>query len=135
MPSTLMQFKAHLPAELSRQRGREVSIVAEEPDGSRCALPARFECVAELVEGILLFETEMEGEVYAAVDMRMLPAGGKAPFALIRQALLGLAAGSPLGPGPAVCMDLHGEGRFVRSVMARLNADFHLRFATYQHEA
>jgi len=134
VPTTLMQFKVCLPAEFSMEKSNMVRIVAE-PRGDSCGnLPRRFDCVAEIVAGILLFETEVEDEVYAAVDARLLAGTGQDGFASMRQALLGTAAGpSPYPPGGG-SMALGGRERFVRSVMAKLEAEFQLRFATFQYE-
>jgi F-type H+-transporting ATPase subunit epsilon len=47
-------------------------IVAETREGSFGLLPHRLDCVAALAPGILIYETEAEGEVYLAVDEGVL---------------------------------------------------------------
>ena len=57
-------------------------IVAETREGSFGLLPHRLDCVAALAPGILIYETEAEGEVFVAVDEGVLvkTGAGRARF-------------------------------------------------------
>jgi len=118
-----------LPPEINGGKQRMVHLVLEEAPGTFGVFPSRFECVAELVPGMLLFETDTVDEVYAGVDEKMFCKSGQLSFLTLRKALLG---SSPEG---SALMPLGPKARFVLSVMERLDAAFLLRFAIYQYES
>ena len=64
MPPTLMNLKILLPFQIFAEKTGVSRIVAETREGSFGLLPHRLDCVAALAPGILIYETEAEGEVY-----------------------------------------------------------------------
>ena len=57
-----MHLKVLLPFQIFADKAGVSRIVAETRDGSFGLLPHRLDCVASLPPGILIFETEEEGE-------------------------------------------------------------------------
>ncbi len=58
MPRTFMNLKILLPFEIFAETTGASRIVAETREGSFGLLPHRLDCVAVLVPGILIYETE-----------------------------------------------------------------------------
>ena len=65
---TRMKLKVLLPFGVFAEQAGVSRIVAETREGSFGLLPHRLDCVAALAPGILIYETEAEGEVFVAVD-------------------------------------------------------------------
>ena len=63
-----MNLKILVPFEIFVDRTGVSRVVAETSEGSLGLLPHRHDCVAVLSPGILIYETEAEGESYVAVD-------------------------------------------------------------------
>ena len=68
-------------------------IVAETREGSFGLLPHRLDCVAALAPGILIYETEAEGEMYVAVDEGVLVKTGRDVLVSVRRAMGGTDLG------------------------------------------
>ena len=68
MQPARMNLKILLPFRIFAEKTGVSRIVAETREGSFGLLPHRLDCVAALAPGILVYETEAEGEVYVAVD-------------------------------------------------------------------
>jgi len=134
MSSALMQLEILLPFEVFASKADVMRVVAETPEGSFGLLPHRLDCVAALTPGILIYESEADGEVFVAVDEGILIKTGPKVFVSVRRAL----AGSDLEQlrdaveKEFLTIDEHEQG--VRSVMAKLETGFLRRFAAFQHE-
>jgi len=61
MQSARMNLKILLPYKVFAERSGVSRIVARSSEGSFGLLPHRLDCVAALVPGILVYETEAEG--------------------------------------------------------------------------
>ena len=85
----LMNLKILLPFEIFAEKTGASRIVAETPEGSFGLLPHRLDCVAALTPGILTYETELEGEVYVAVDEGVLVKTGLDVLVSVRNAIAG----------------------------------------------
>ena len=72
MPASLMHLKVLLPFQVFAEQANVTRIVAETREGSFGLLPHRLDCVAALVPGILIYQTESGGEVLVAVDEGVL---------------------------------------------------------------
>jgi F-type H+-transporting ATPase subunit epsilon len=105
---TLMHLKVLLPFGIFAEKTGVSRIVAETHQGSFGLLPHRLDCVAALVPGILIYETEVEGEVYVAVDEGVVV---KREF-----------------------MHLNEREQSVRSVIAKMESGFIRRLAEFHHE-
>ncbi len=134
MGPTLMNLKVLLPFEIFTEKTGVSRVVAETREGSFGLLPRRLDCVAALAPGILTYETEAEGEVYVAVDEGVLVKAGPDVLVSVRRAFGGndLAELRDSVEREFLTLDEHEQS--VRSVMARLEAGFLRRFASFQHE-
>ena len=93
MPLPLMHLKVLLPFGVFAEKTGVSRIVAETHEGSFGLLPHRLDCVAALAPGILIYETEAEGEVYVAVDEGVLVKTGPDVLVSVRRALGGTDLG------------------------------------------
>ena len=93
MPLTLMNLKILLPFQIFAEKTGVSRIVAETREGSFGLLPHRLDCVAALEPGILIYETESDGEVLVAVDEGVLIKAGLDVFVSVRRALGGADLG------------------------------------------
>lgn len=134
MPQTLMNLKILLPFEILAERSGVSRIVADTREGSFGLLPHRLDCVAALVPGILIYESETGGEVYVAVDQGVLVKSGPEVLVSVRRALIGTDLGHLRDSVEREFLTLDEREQGVRSVMAKLEAGFLRRFASLQHD-
>ncbi len=134
MPPTLMHLKVLLPYQIFAETTDVSRIVAETRDGSFGLLPHRLDCVAALAPGILIYETAAEGEVYVAVDEGVLVKTGPDVLVSVRNAIGGPDLAQLREAVEQEFLTLDEREQHVRSVMAKLEAGFLQRFATFQHE-
>ena len=87
MPPARMKLKVLLPFQVFAEKTGVSRIVAETREGSFGLLPHRLDCVAALAPGILIYETEAEGEVFVAVDEGVLVKTGPDVLVSVRRAL------------------------------------------------
>ena len=134
MPSTLMNLKVLLPFQIFAEKTDVLRIVAETGDGSFGLLPQRLDCVAALSPGILIYETEAEGEVYLAIDEGVLVKTGPDVLVSVRRALAGMDLAQLRTMVEKEFLTLDENEQNVRAVMAKLETGFIRRFAHFQHE-
>lgn len=134
MPPTLMSLKVLLPFQVFAEKADVVRIVAETREGSFGLLPHRLDCVAALAPGILLYETEAEGEVYVAVDQGVLVKTGLTVLVSVRRALGGVGLDQLRRAVEKEFLTLDEQEQSVRTVMAKLETGILRRFASLQHE-
>ena len=134
MPSTLMNLKVLLPFQIFAEKTDVLRIVAETGDGSFGLLPQRLDCVAALSPGILIYETEAEGEVYLAIDEGVLVKTGPDVLVSVRRALAGMDLAQLRAMVEREFLTLDENEQSVRAVMAKLETGFIRRFAHFQHE-
>jgi F-type H+-transporting ATPase subunit epsilon len=134
MLPTLMNLKVLLPFGIFAEKTGVSRIVAEMREGSFGLLPRRRDCVAPLTPGILIYETEMEGEVYLAVDEGVLVKTGPRVLVSVRNAIGGADLGQLRDLVEQEFLALDEREQSVRSVMTKLETGFIRRFATFQHE-
>ena len=134
MPSTLMNLKVLLPFQIFAEKTGVSCIVAETRAGSFGLLPHRLDCVAAIIPGILIYETEADGEVFVAMDEGVLVKSGPNVLVSVRRALGGkdLSQLRDIVQQEFLTLDEHEQS--VRSVMAILETGFLHRFASFQHE-
>jgi F-type H+-transporting ATPase subunit epsilon len=109
-------------------------IVAETGEGSFGLLPHRLDCVAALAPGILIYETEVEGEVYVAVDEGVLVKNGPDVLVSLRRALGRTHPGHLRDVVEKDFRTLDEHEQCARSVMAKLETGFLRRFVTFRNE-
>ena len=129
-----MNLKMLLPFQVFSEKTGVSRIVAETHEGSFGLLPHRLDCVAALVPGILIYETESDGEVFVAVDEGVLVKTGPDVLVSVRRALLGKDLGKLREAVEKEFLTLDEDERSVRSVMAKLETGFLRRLATFHHE-
>jgi F-type H+-transporting ATPase subunit epsilon len=129
-----MHLKVLLPFQIFAEKTGVARIVAETRDGSFGLLPHRLDCVAALVPGILIYETESDGEVLLAVDEGVLVKAGQDVLVSVRRAIGGTDLGQLRDAVEKEFLTLDEHEQNVRSVTAKLESGFLRRFATFQHE-
>jgi F-type H+-transporting ATPase subunit epsilon len=134
MPPTLMSLKVLLPFQIFVEKTGVFRIVAETREGSFGLLPRRLDCVATLTPGILVYETESDGEVFVAVDEGVLVKTGPEVLVSVRRAISGTDLGQLRDAVEQEFLTLDEHEQSVRSVMAKLETGLLRRFASFQHE-
>ena len=129
-----MNLKVLLPFQVFAEKTGVSRIVAETRAGSFGLLPHRLDCVAALTPGILIYETEADGEVFVAVDEGVLVKTGADVLVSARRALGGSDLGQLRASVEKEFKTLDERETSVRSVMAKLEAGFLHRLASFQHE-
>jgi F-type H+-transporting ATPase subunit epsilon len=134
MPEAFMKLKVLLPFQVFAEKTGVSRIVAETCEGSFGLLPHRLDCVAALTPGILVYQTEAEGEAFIAVDEGILVKAGTEVLVSVRRA----SGGTDLGQLHALVakefLTLDEREKSVRSVMTKLESGFLSRLAAFQHE-
>ena len=135
MPTTVMNLKILLPYKVFAEKAAVLRIVAGTRDGSSFGLlPHRLDCVAALAPGILIYETEAEGEVYVAVDEGVLVKTGTDVLVSVRHAIGGMDLGQLRKAVEREFLNLDEQEKSVRSVLAKLESGFIHRFTVFDHE-
>ena len=129
-----MNLKILLPFEIFAETTGVSRIVAETREGSFGLLPRRLDCVAALVPGILLYETESEGEVLVAVDEGVLIKTGPDVLVSVRRAIGGKHLDQLRDAVEQEFLTVDEHEQSVRSAMARLEIGVLRRFASLRHE-
>ncbi len=109
-------------------------VVAETRAGSFGFLPRRLDCVAALVPGILIYETESGGEALVAVDEGVLVKTGPEVLVSARRAIAGTDLGQLRAAVDREFLTLDENEQSARLVVAKLETGFLRRFANLQHE-
>jgi F-type H+-transporting ATPase subunit epsilon len=131
---TLMNLKILLPFGIFAEKTDVSRIVAETFEGSFGLLPRRLDCVAALAPGILIYETETEGEVYVAVDEGVLVKSGLEVLVSVRNAIGGTDLGQLREAVEREFLNLNDREQSVRSVMAKMESGLIRRLAEFHHE-
>jgi F-type H+-transporting ATPase subunit epsilon len=134
MPPTLMHLKVLLPFQVFADKTGVLRIVADGRDGSFGLLPHRLDCVAALTPGILVYETEAEGELYVAVDEGVLVKTGTDVLVSVRQALGGTDLSQLRNSVEQEFLTVDEHEQTVRALMTKLESRFLSRYARVQHE-
>lgn len=128
-----MNLKILLPFKVFAEKSRVSRIVSETHAGSFGLLPMRRDCVAALTPGILIYETDAEGEVFVAVDGGVLVKTGPDVLVSVRRAMRGADLGQLRQAVEQEFLALDAHEQNVRSVLTKLETGFLRRFATLQH--
>jgi F-type H+-transporting ATPase subunit epsilon len=129
-----MHLKVLLPFQVFAEKTDVARIVAETREGSFGLLPHRQDCVAALVPGILIYQTESSGEVLVAVDEGVLVKTGADVLVSVRRAIGGTDLGQLHTAVEKEFLTLDENEQSVRSAVTKLETGFLRRFATLQHE-
>ena len=129
-----MNLKVLLPFQIFADKRGVSRIVAETREGSFGLLPHRLDCVAALAPGILIYETEADGDVCVAVDEGVLVKTGQDVLVSVRRAIGGTDLGQLRTAVEKEFLTLDEREKSVRLVTAKLETGFLRRFARFQHE-
>jgi len=129
-----MNLKVLLPFEIFAEKTGVLRIVAETREGSFGLLAHRLDCAAALAPGILIYETESEGEVFVAVDEGVLVKTGPHVLVSVRRAFGGADLGRLREAVEKEFRTRDEHEQSVRNVMTKLETGFLRRFATFQYE-
>ncbi|HZL44641.1 MAG TPA: F0F1 ATP synthase subunit epsilon [Opitutaceae bacterium] len=128
-----MNLKVLLPFQVFAEKTDVTRIVADTREGSFGLLPHRLDCVAALTPGILIYETEADGEVFVAVDEGVLVKTGPDVLVSVRRALGGTDLSQLREAVKREFLTLDEHEKSVRLVMTKMETGFLRRFATFQH--
>jgi len=135
MPQLIrMNLKVLLPFGIFAEKTGVSRIIAETHEGSFGLLPQRLDCVAALTPGILIYETEAEGEVYVAVDEGVLVKTGPDVLVSVHRALSGVDLDLLRDAVAQEFLTLNEHEQSVRSVLAKMEGDFIRRMAAFHNE-
>ena len=134
MPPALMSLKVLLPSEIFAEKIGVSRIVADTREGSMGLLPHRLDCVAALKPGILIYETDAEGEVCVAVDEGVLVKTGLDVFISVRNAIGGKDLNLLREAVEREFKNLNEREQNVRSVMAKMESGLIRRLAEFHRE-
>jgi len=129
-----MNLTILLPFQVFADKTGVIRIVAETREGSFGLLPHRLDCVAALAPGILVYETEADGEVYVAVDEGVLVKTGLDVLVSVRDAIGGTDLGELHDSVEREFLNLDEREQNVRSVMAKMESGFIRRLVGFHHE-
>ena len=134
MAPPFMHLKVLLPFEVLTDKIGVTRIVAETREGSFGFLPRRLDCVAALAPGILIYETETDGEGYLALDEGVMTKTGPDVLVSARNALGGTDLDQLRGVIEREFLRLGDQEQAVRSVLAKLESGFIRRMAAFHNE-
>ncbi len=129
-----MNLKVLLPFEVFADKTGVLRIVAETHEGSFGLLPHRLDCVAAIVPGILVFETEADGETCIAVDEGVLVKSGTDVLVSVRNAVGGTDLGKLREAVEQQFLNLDEQEKSVRSILAKLESGLVRRLAEFHHD-
>lgn len=129
-----MNLKVLLPFQIYIEKSDVLRIVVDTRNGSFGLLPHRLDCVAELVPGILVYETAEEGEAYIAVDEGTLVKAGLEVLVSVRNAIGGTQLGELRTAIEQEFLVLDKDEQQARSAMARLETGLIRKLTEYHHD-
>lgn len=124
MDTNLMHLKILLPYGVFADIRNVKRIVVETTAGSYGILPRRLDFTAALVTGILVYETEEEGEKYVAVNEGIMIKAGMQVSISVRHAIGNAPLGKLREQVEKEMMELDELEINARNVMAKLETGF-----------
>lgn len=109
-------------------------LVVDTPAGSFGLLPQRLDCVTALAPGLLIYETQAQGEVCLAVDEGVLLKAGPQVLVSVRRAMGGADLGQLRAVVEREYRTLDEDERNLRDVSTKLESGFLHRFAEFQRD-
>ncbi len=134
MSPELMRLKILLPFRILADKTGVSRIVAESPVGSFGLLPHRLDCVMSLTPGILIYETEEEGQIYTAIDEGVLIKTGLEVRVSVRNAIVGTDLAELQAAVEDQFIALDEQQQSVRWTMDKLESNIVHRFTELHGE-
>jgi F-type H+-transporting ATPase subunit epsilon len=129
-----MNLKVLLPFGVFADKPDVARIVAETREGSFGLLPHRLDCVAALAPGILIYESDTEGEVYVAIDEGTIVKTGPQVLVSVRNAIAGTDLKQLRAAVDATFLDLDERERTLRAAMTKMESALIRRMATFHND-
>jgi F-type H+-transporting ATPase subunit epsilon len=129
-----MDLKILLPARVFAEESGVSRIVVETDHGSFGILPRRLDCVAVLRAGILIYENEVDGEVYVAVDEGILIKTGAQVQVSVRDAIAGRELGQLRSAVQQKFLGLNEQERNLRMVLGKMESGLIRRLVALENE-
>ncbi|MEI6520484.1 MAG: F0F1 ATP synthase subunit epsilon [bacterium] len=124
MNDALMNLKVLLPYQVFAEKTGISRVVAATREGSFGLLPHRLDCIAAITPGILIYESEEEGEVYIAVDEGVLIKTGYDVFVSVRDAIGGTDLSQLHNAVQQNFLQVNEQEQNTRSIMAKMETGF-----------
>jgi F-type H+-transporting ATPase subunit epsilon len=128
-----MNLKVLIPFQIVLQQTGVSRIIAETREGSFGLLPHRLDCVAALVPGILVYESNGANASYIAVDEGVLVKSGAEVLISVRRAIGGANLRELHEAVQREFLLLEEREKEVRAALSKMQAALLGRFAEYQH--
>ena len=119
-----MQLRILLPNGVFADIRNVRRVVVETTDGSYGLLPKRMDCTAALVPGILLYETEEDGERYIALNEGIMTKTGYKITVSVRHAIGNTRLGELKNMVSKEMIEMNELEKNARLVMAKLETGF-----------
>jgi F-type H+-transporting ATPase subunit epsilon len=129
-----MNLKVLLPFQIFVQQNEVSRIIVETREGSFGLLPHRLDCVAALVPGLLIYESNGAETSYIAVDEGVLVKSGPEVLISVRRAISGKNLRELHEAVKREFLLLEQREKEVRVALSKMQAAFVGRFAEYKHE-
>jgi F-type H+-transporting ATPase subunit epsilon len=129
-----MHLRILVPSEIFADQAGVLRIVAETGAGSLGLLPHRLDCVANLVPGILTYQTKEGKTVYLAVDEGVMVKAGADVLISVRQAIGGTDLAGLHDAVKREFLTFDEQEKSVRSAVAKMESGFIGRFAELQRK-
>jgi F-type H+-transporting ATPase subunit epsilon len=129
-----MNLKILLPFQVFAEKTDVSRIVAETREGAFGLLPHRLDGVAAIIPGILIYETQAEGEVFVAVDEGVLVKTGQEVLVSVRRALGGTDLRHFRDAVEREFLTLDEHEQSVRSVLAKMESGLIRGMAAFHHD-
>jgi len=129
-----MRLKILLPFRVFAEKTQVTRIVAEGREGSFGLLPRRLDCVAALAPGILIYQTEEEGEVFVAIDEGVLVKTGREVLVSVRRAYAGADLGKLREAVEREFLSIDAQEKAVRLELARMETNLVHGLVGLRHE-
>ncbi len=129
-----MNLKVLEPFQIFVEKSGVRRIIAGTCDGFVGFLPHRRDCVTALSPGILVYETQEDGESFIAVDEGVLVKTGQDVLISVRRAITGTDLSQLRDAVQKEFLTLDIQERSARSAMDKLETGFLRRLANLHHE-
>jgi F-type H+-transporting ATPase subunit epsilon len=129
-----MNLNILLPDKIFARKSGVSRIVAETGNGSFGILPRRLDCVAALCPGILLYESDDEGETYLAVDEGILIKSGLQVLVSVRNAIPGKDLAQLRSAVQQEFLNLNARERDLRAALHKMESGLIRRMVVFQDE-
>ena len=128
-----MRMTVLLPHRVFLERTNVSRMVIETYNGSYGLLPRRLDCACALTRGIVVYESDGEGERYVAIDEGVLTKAGLEVRVAVRRATAGESLNHLRDAVTAASQHDDDEANSVRQVMNRLEGSFMQRLVAMHH--